>query len=251
MKYKLFGALVLALISPGAAYSASGTVVLDWTTFQLNVTDINSTDGITPTLQWIGQTTQINHVVDGIGYLPIDTVAFDWTSSGTDGYTNGDLNLNASFSADRIRVDGEANLPPGGVSRVERWGTFTVTGDARIEASVLALTAVSISDAEMARGGRVYADANLFFGDNTGTALSLVDYVKTDSAGPFGPFDPRQALLRTSIDLAKDAQVYFYTQPGVVIFPAQVPLPAAAWLMGTGLLVLFLRRRSKDHPLGS
>ncbi len=64
MKSKRFSqvvglALVLTSLLPNVAQSAVGSVTVDWDTFQLSVIDTNLNDEIVPTINWIGQTTQI------------------------------------------------------------------------------------------------------------------------------------------------------------------------------------------------
>jgi hypothetical protein len=248
MKSKRFSqavglALVLTSLLPNVAQSAVGSVTVDWDTFQLSVIDTNLNDGIVPTINWIGQTTLIAKYVDGLGGLPINVTALDWTSSGVDSYSNANLDMQGSFSANTLSATSTLIGPPtGGVIRLERWGALTVTADARIEASVKASVSASIDPAEAALVDRVYAEANLFFGDNAGNAFSPVAYLKADTASLIG-FD--SATLFTSFNLSAGALAYIYTQPGVVASPARVPLPASIWFMGLSLPVFFWRKLNK------
>ena len=226
-------AISLAALMPHqAAQAASASVQLIWDSFQINVIDTNLSDGITPTLEWIGQTSMVSSVIDGIGWLPIDTVAFNWLDSGYDTYSAPGLELTGVYSNDWLFAEGISDLSTGGVIRAERYGAFTVTGDARIEASVQAEVYASMSSAELASGGYIQADANLFFGDNTGSSLSPVAYLASDPA--LGV--PQSLLLSTSIDLNGGAQTYLYMQPGVFI--TAVPEPASVGMLLAGLALL-------------
>ncbi len=221
-----------ALLPHQGAQAASASVQLIWDSFQINVIDTNLADGVTPTLEWLDQTSMIYSVIDGIGGLPIDTIAFDWLDSGTDTFGVPGLELTGTYSNDWLFAEGISDLSTGGAVRSVRYGAFTVTGDARIEASVHAEVFASMSPAELTSGGYIQADANLFFGDNMGNSLSPVAYLASDPA--LGV--PQSMLLSTSIDLNGGAQAYLYMQPGVFI--TAVPEPASVGMLLAGLALL-------------
>lgn len=221
---------------PTAAQSASGSVSVDWSTLQLNVIDTNLSDGITPQIEWLDQTTQIGRYITGLGGTG-SAYALDWTSYGNDSYSIPNIDFNAAFSASNLSAVGVISGPPkAGVIRLERWGYFTVSGDARIEASVNASVSVSLSPSEAGSVDRVFADANLFFGEGTfnSGATSYIAYIKADTASLIYS---DSGVLSTSIELQKNAQVYLATQPGVAVFPVAVPLPGAFWLMSSSMIV--------------
>ncbi|MEW5789147.1 MAG: PEP-CTERM sorting domain-containing protein [Pseudomonadota bacterium] len=227
-----------ATLSVSTVQAATANVQMDWSSFQINVIDTNPGDGIDASLQWIGQNSQVSMVVDGIGWLPIDTFAFDWNDSGWDQYGNGTtLELTGIYSVDMLYAEATGDLSTGGVVRSERYGAFTVTGDARVEVSIDAYVYAAMSPAELASGGWAQADANLFFGDSTGSSLSPVAYLASDpSLG-----SPLSATLMTSIDLTAGSQAYLYMQPGAIL--TAVPEPGSVAMMLAGLGLLAARRR--------
>lgn len=222
------------------AHAATANVHLDWDSFQINVIDTNLADGITPTLEWIGQSSQISIVLDGIGWLPFNAFAFDWLASGSDGHATPDLTLNAVYSLDMLYAEATSDFSVGGVIRAERYGNFRVTGDARVEASIHAVVHSLVTTGELSQGGHIQADANLFFGDNTATALSQVAYLASDISLN-GSLD---AVLTASLDMSGGDMAYLYMQPGV--FVTAVPEPASWSLMLLGIALVASRAARRD-----
>jgi hypothetical protein len=206
------GLVALGLISSeGALASPMNMVTLDWGSLQVQLTDLDPTDGITPAINWVDQSTTTTAYGGG---APAYQSSTDWTTVllAADG--------SASASADAATLEALAVI---GDADVSRTGEFMLTANTQ---AVFALNADTF-----ATSGNT-ADASLFIvGGDTGYDLAHL--------GPVGS----GSLSVTFVNAIASNADGFMGAEGTV--SAAIPEPETNTLMvaGMGLLSFFARRR--------
>lgn len=245
-------ALVCAasLVCASAAQAITGSVTVYWDTLKIQILDTDLGDGITPQLTWLNQATDSGAFRAGwLGFV----YEPDWVTPGGFNFSDSNLQLTTTFDANKLKVDAASSGGQPSATRVDRYGRLQLSGAGRMTVSVDMEAHVSATPAELLWHGGVYgqvwpyADANLFFGDSSGTALSSVDYLRAD-LDTWGV--DRYGTMETSMDLAAGQAVYLYTQPGVVLNPVPEPQSWALLLGGLAGLVGWrtLNRASRPRP---
>ncbi|WP_445372350.1 VPLPA-CTERM sorting domain-containing protein [Methylomonas sp. HW2-6] len=245
--YMLFAGLSLLQFNNEAnAALAQASATIDWSSFQITLAG-NGTDPA-PTIVWtyltsnsVSRLTSTSQPGDPFQY------AFDWTSPLHTELTSGGTSTASSISGLSLQSQAsDGNLSPSTWARSDnhRYGEFQVFGTGSLSFSVDYVLDAAIESPGIASGAtpnQAVVNASLYLSDLGGNQPQTAEEYLTLLPGDLPAH--KEGTLLVTLQIEDGEKYAFSANTSANANVSAVPVPAAAWLFGSGLIGLMAARK--------